>query len=106
MKLMMVAHGYVLHDPRGNAMHKVWLMPGQTIDIEPAWVAREIAGQEYKLVPAATNATETPKSKWPGSVLLRYEQWQAAQPQTVKPKIDDAATVDTMKAERKRKAKL
>lgn len=73
MKLMMVNHGNVLHDPKAAGLNKVWLLSGQTLDVDDAWVAREIAGQEYKLVPAPVGAVLTSKAKWPAALFNRYK---------------------------------
>lgn len=100
MKLMMVNHGNVLHDPRASGLNKVWLLSGQTINIDDAWVAAEIKGQEYKLVPAVAGAIETPKSKWPASLLNRYTP--TARPMTEERPAEESGTVEAKRRGRKK----
>jgi hypothetical protein len=101
MKLYMVAHGYVLHDPKASGLNKAWLLSGQTLDLDDAWTANEIKGQEFKLVPAAANAIETPKSRWP---MPLFNRWQAAAP-TVEHTTASPASVEPEAPRKSRKKK-
>jgi hypothetical protein len=107
MKLYMVAHGYVLHDPKASGLNKTWLLSGQTLDLDDAWVVREIKGQEYKLVPAAANAVETPRSRWPLVIFNRYTREvpaRAAAP-TVEHTTTSPASVEPEAPRKSRKKK-
>jgi hypothetical protein len=101
MKLYMVAHGYVLHDPKASGLNKTWLLSGQTLNLGDAWVLNEVKGQEFKLVPAAANAIETPKSRWP---MPLFNRWQAAAP-TVEQTAASPASVEPEAPRKSRKKK-
>jgi hypothetical protein len=103
MKLMMVNHGNVLHDPKAAGLNKVWLLSGQTLDVDDPWVAREIAGQEYKLVPAPVGAVLTSKAKWPTALLVRYTASMPAI--TPDPPEPESGSVEFKRRGRKKESK-
>ena len=103
MKLMRVMQGCVLHDPQGVGMRKAWLFTNQVLDVDDAWVALEIRGQEYKLEPAADAIEPTPKTQWPGPLLARWKRAMAAQEKTEQPAVAEEATLEPKRRGRRKK---
>lgn len=105
MKLMMVNHGYVLHDPRASGLQKTWLVAGQTLDMDDEWVVLEVRGQEYKLVPASIDAIETPKSKWPPVLFNRWSAHVARRvPEAITQRVPETESV-TVESKRRGRRK-
>jgi len=104
MKLMRVMQGCVLHDPQGVGMRKAWLFANEVIDVDDAWVASEIRGQEYKLEPATDSTEATSKALWPGPLFARWARAMEAQEKTEQPAVVEQATLEPKRRGRRKKA--